>query len=62
MKISAQTFETGDFINIFSFRVFETHFLINIFLIKKLVEDFTAIYFNVEQSSIEQGFMKNCAM
>ena len=36
LKIATQAFEAGDFLNIFiNFGVFEAHFLIKIFLIKK---------------------------
>ena len=37
LKIPAQTFETGDFLNIFG--IFEAHFLIKIFLIRKRVSE-----------------------
>ena len=38
LKIAAQVFEAGDFLNIIlDFEVFEAHFLIKIFLLKRNV-------------------------
>ena len=40
LKIAPQAFEAGDFLNIFCmFWVFEAHFLITFFLVKKIVWD-----------------------
>ena len=44
LKIAAQAFEAGDFVNIFKgFWVFEAYFLIKIFLMKKNVYIFVIL-------------------